>query len=175
MYYYNNKIKFEGEYLNGLKWNGKGFDNNNIIIYELNNGKGHVIEHDNDGKLKLEYLNGRKNGKGKEYNQKGKLIFEGVYLNDLRNGECTEYNYNGELKFVGEYLYGNKLKGKYYIKGKLEYEGEYLYNKKWNGKGYNENGNIIYKLGNGNGRIKEYNEDGILIFEWKKEWKRKTI
>ena len=41
-----------------------------------------------------------------------------------------------------------------YINEKLEYEGEYLYNKKWNGKGYDENGNIIYELINGTGKVK---------------------
>ena len=47
----------------------------------------------------------------------------------------------------------------------MEYEGDYLYNKKWNGNGYDQNGNIIYKLINGNGKIKEYNEYGELEFE----------
>ena len=69
------------------------------------------------------------------------------------------------LIFEGEYLYNHKRRGKEYIKGKLEYEGDYLYDKKYNGKGYNENGNVIYELKNGNGRIKEYNELGNIIFE----------
>ena len=59
-------------------------------------------------------------------------------MNDLRNGKGKEYNYNGKLIFEGEYLYDDKLKGKEYINEKLEFEGEYLYNKKWNGKGYDE-------------------------------------
>ena len=81
----NNKIKFEGEYLNGLKWNGKGYYNNNII-YELKNGKGYVKGYNNDGKLKFEgeYLNGQRNGKGKEYWDDGSLRFEGEYLYGLR-------------------------------------------------------------------------------------------
>ena len=54
--------------------------------------------------------------------------------------------------------YYYKLKGEPYLNGKLEYEGEYLYNKKWNGKGYDENGNIIYELFNGNGKVKEYDD-----------------
>ena len=57
------------------------------------------------------------------------------------------------------------MKGKLYINGKLEYEGEYLYNKKWNGNGYDENGNIIYQLINGNGKVKEYYYNDILKFE----------
>ena len=50
-----------------------------------------------------EYLNGSRNGKGKEY-WKGKLRFEGEYLNGLRNGKGKEYNKDGELVFEGGYL-----------------------------------------------------------------------
>ena len=39
-YYKNGNIKFEGEYLNNKKWNGKLYDLLNNIIYELKNGKG---------------------------------------------------------------------------------------------------------------------------------------
>ena len=46
-----------------------------------------------------EYLNGKRNGKGKEYYDYGKLKFEGEYLNGKRwNGKG--YNKNGEIKFV---------------------------------------------------------------------------
>ena len=31
------------------------------------------------------YLNGKRNGKGKEYDSNGKLIFEGEYLNGKRH------------------------------------------------------------------------------------------
>ena len=39
-----------------------------------------------NGKIKFEgeYLNGKRNGKGKEYNNDGKLIFAGEYLNGKR-------------------------------------------------------------------------------------------
>ena len=36
---------FEGEYLNGEKWNGNGYNNDNII-YSLKNGKGFIKEYD---------------------------------------------------------------------------------------------------------------------------------
>ena len=64
------------------KWNGKGYDENGIIIYELINGNGKVKEY-NENKLiyEGEYLNGKRNGKGKEYDLNDKLIFEGEYLN----------------------------------------------------------------------------------------------
>ena len=45
----------------------------------------------------------------------------------------------------------------------MEFEGEYSYDKKWNGKGYDENGNIIYKLNKGNGKVIEYYPEGKLI------------
>ena len=49
---------FEGEYLNGKRWNGKEYDKNGIIEFEIKNG----------------------NGKGKEYYNDCKLKFEGEYL-----------------------------------------------------------------------------------------------
>jgi len=175
-YHFNGKLRFEGEYLNGLKWNGKGyapFDTN--IEYVLKDGKGYVknfYDHNDyfyfEGNIKLgfegEYLYGKKNGKGKEYDFDGS-IFEGEYLNGKRNGKGREYYPNGKLRFEGEYLYNKKLKGKLYIEDHLEYEGEYLYNKKYNGKGYDKNGNIIYELINGNGKVKEYHYNGKLEFE----------
>ena len=149
------KLKFDGEYLNG-KRNGKGKEYNGYT-----------------GKLKFEgeYTNEERNGKGKEYydydDDDGTLQFECEYLNGQKNGKGKEYYYNGKLEFEGEYLYGHQLKGKNYRNEKVEYEGEYLYGKKWNGKGYDENGNIIYELINGNGKVKEYDYRGELKFEGK--------
>ena len=47
----------------------KGYDKNNNIVYELKEGKGFVKEYDYDGKILFEgeFLNGKSNGKGKEY------------------------------------------------------------------------------------------------------------
>ena len=85
---YYDKLKFEGEYLNG-KRNGKG------------------KEYDYDGKLEFEgeYLNGQRNGKGKEYNYYGHLEFQ--IKNG--NGKVKEYIFNECNKceriiiFEGEY------------------------------------------------------------------------
>jgi len=110
-YYKDNKIKFEGEFKNRLRWNGKGYDNNNHVAYELKNGKGYVKEYDSYDKILVfegEYLNGRKNGKCKEYHLDEKLIFEGEYLNGKRNGNGKEYYSNSNIKFEGEYLRGLK-------------------------------------------------------------------
>ena len=99
---------FKGEYLNGKKWNVKGYNNDGKVDYELKEG----------------------NGKGKEYNYDGKLIFEGEYLNGKRNGKGKEYNYDGKLIF----------------------EGEYKSDKIWNGKGYDQNNNLLYEVKDGMGK-----------------------
>jgi len=182
--YFDNKIIFEGIYFNGKRWNGNGYDNNHNKIYELIDGNGHVIEfHYEEIIFEGNYLNGEKNGKGKEYDYKcnGIIIeFEGYYSNGLKNGKGKEFfnqklygerkeyakYVNGQLLFEGEFLYGYILKGKNYLEGKLEFEGDYLYDKKWNGKGYDKNGDIIYELINGTGKVKEYNYiDKTLEFE----------
>ena len=81
-------MKFEGEYLNGKIWKGKGYNINNLLEFEIENGKGKVKEFDYfSGKLIFEgdYLNGERNGFGKEYSSlDGKLIFEGEYANGKR-------------------------------------------------------------------------------------------
>ena len=183
---YDSKIIFEGEYLNGKRWNGKGIEINNAndLLFEgeyLNgerwNGKGEeYIETKNRYILfyEGEYLNGKKvnsekqfflkNGHNKEYDGDN-LIFEGDFINCKRCGKGIEYDNKGRILFEGEYLNDFRLKGKKYIDGRLEYEGEYLWNKKWNGKGYDENGNKIYEIKNGTGKAKEFDEEGQLIFD----------
>ena len=81
-------------------------------------------------------------------NCNGKLEFEGDYLNGERNGKGKEYENNGILKYEGDYLNGYRNgKGKeYYDNGKLEFEGEYSKGKRWNGKKYNLNGNIEFTI-----------------------------
>ena len=97
----------------------------------------------------------KKNGKGKEYDSEGNLIFEGEYLNDKKEGKGKEYDSIGNLIFEGEYLYDHKKSGKEFHNGNLIYEGEYLFNKKLNGKIYDIKGNT-YEIINGNGKVKEY-------------------
>ena len=126
----------------------KGYDENSNIIYKLINGNGKVKEYKgNQLKFEGEYLNGLKNGKGKEYNCEGNLIFEGEYKNwlkwsgkgydgdnnivyELNNGKgyVKEYNYYSDLVFKGEYVSGQKNgKGKEYeIDVNLKFEGDYL-------------------------------------------------
>ena len=62
-------MQFEGEYLKGQKWNGKVYDKKGNLDYEIKDGKGYVKQYTEDGKLEFEgeYVNGKRNGKGKEY------------------------------------------------------------------------------------------------------------
>ena len=74
------------------------------IIYETSN-RGIIYDVYDNKIFEREFLNGKRNGKGKEYyNELGlSLIFEGEYLNEKRNGKGKEYNENGILKFEREY------------------------------------------------------------------------
>ena len=132
----------------------------NLIKYKIMSGKYIIYEKNNIGKVynsyndellfEGEYLNGKRNGKGKEYNEEGKLIYEGEYLNGKRNGKGKEYDEYGALIFEGEYLNGEKWngKGKEYTTEThaLIFEGEYLNGKKWKGKGYDLNHMCIYEF-----------------------------
>ena len=105
----------------------KGYDENGNIIYKLINGNGKVQEYKgNQLKFEGEYLNGLKNGKGKEFFEKGefhihfkdnnndiyiteKLILEGEYINGLLNGIGKCYRENGTLALEIKFLNGQNF------------------------------------------------------------------
>ena len=147
--YAKGKVVFIGEFLLYKKWNGKGYDENGNVIYEIINGTGKVIEYDEYGNLKFvgEYLNGEKNGYGKEYEMDNKLIFEGEYSKGKKNGKGKEYNNLNGNKFEGEYL-NDKRHGygkRYYDEDLIYFEGEYLNGEEWNGIGVEIEGFWVYK------------------------------
>ena len=84
------------------------------------------------------YLNQKRNGLGKEYNEFGELIFEGEFCKGKRHGKGKEYNRAGNLKFEGEYINGKRNGNgiEYYFNGQIKFEGDYFDGKRWNGKGY---------------------------------------
>ncbi len=57
-------MKFEGDYFNGLRWNGKRYNLEGKEILKIKDGK----------------------GKGKVFDENGNLIFEGKYIIE-RNGK----------------------------------------------------------------------------------------
>ena len=161
--YLSAKIIFDGEYFQGKReGKGKEYDNKGGLIFEG------------------EYSKGKRHGIGKEYNKNGILIFEGEYSKgkkwngilkfqnkdfEIKNGKGIIKEFNDDnLIYEGEYLNGEKNgKCKLYINyNKLIFEGEYLNGKIWNGK-FHINNNL-YEIKNGNISIKEYNNEGSLIF-----------
>ena len=104
--------KISGRYLiqdNNYNY-GKEFTlDKNILVYigGYNNGKrnGKGVEYNENGIFKFEgeFSNGRKNGQGKEYKQDKdngqiKLYFEGNYKNGRKNGKGIVYKYNKRIK-----------------------------------------------------------------------------
>ena len=97
--------------------------------------------------------------KGKEYYTNGIIKYEGTYLNGEKNGNGKEYYYSHARRFHG------KINEKENEESIIFFEGEYLNGKKWNGKGFDKNGEIIFELKDGTGKCQEYNNEGVLIFE----------
>ena len=178
----NHDIYYEIEYLKGKKWNGKIKNIDEDKIYEIKNGNGYIKEdcfYLNDMIFEGLYLNGEKNGYGKEYGyvKDGEfkelyLAFEGEFLNGKRwNGKVKELDKNDQLKFEGELLHGKKWKGQakeYDDSNDLIFEGEYLNGKRWNGKGfeiycdnkseYYFEGEYVNGVKNGNLRIYDFSK-----------------
>ena len=85
--YFGKYLIFDGEYLNGKRWNGRLYTtDDNFSFFEIKNGKGNYIELNFIDRFvfKGEYINGERNGKGKEYTF-GQKIFDGEYLKGKRN------------------------------------------------------------------------------------------
>ena len=110
-----------------------------------------------------EFLNGEKNGKGKEYFFE--QIFEGEYLKGKRNGKFKEYNNKGKLIFEGEYLNGER-NGKwkeYDYSGNVIMEREYLNGKLWNLKEYDKNNILINEINEGKGIITYFVNENLIF------------
>ena len=131
MIIYNKEI----QYILGIDIEDYKKASGRYIIYGIN---GEVKEYKiNTNKLLFEgeYLNKKRNGKGKEYLENGELIYEGEYLNGKKNGKGKEYYFNGQFIHEGEFLNGERNgQGKDYYNNELIFEGEYLKGEK-NGKG----------------------------------------
>ena len=167
-YYFDGSIEFEGEYLNGQRRKGKEFNYFYRLVYEGEylyrirwNGK---ICYTSTNNI-IEIKNNEQNIK--EYNNAGELEFEGEYLNGKRNGKGKEYYPSGVVKFEGEYINGmkNGVGKEYYSNGKLKMECLYLYGKKWDAKIYDKNNKITGEIKDGKGFIQEFDDNKELIFE----------
>ena len=124
----DSKIKYEGEFKDD-KYHGKGIEHfshgefNGTFENGLRMGYGEFTWKNIDKIFKGNYLNNKKNGFGKLYENK-KLIYEGDFRNDKYNGigKCFK---DGEL-YEGYFQNGKFTgKGKYYVRNVLKYEGEF--------------------------------------------------
>ena len=177
----NNKIKFEGEYKNGQKWNGIGYDINGQKQYELKDGSGYIFEYNNNDSLIFEgeVIKGIKTGIAKEYLY-GKLLFEGFYLNGKRNGKGKLYDVNSDesvLIYEGEF-FDDKMQGKgiQYSNGKIFQKGIFFKDCLIKGNIYTNKGilkkEIEYIYFSNNNPFEEflwkgkiYNDKGIIEYE----------
>ena len=140
------KLIFEGQFLNGQRWEGYGKEFNTIINKDKVNFEG-------------EYKKGKRNGKGKEY-------FNNFYDNDIYELLYDDFNKN-TIKFEGNYIDGER-EGEgieYFENGKIKFKGEYSKGKEKNGKGFNIKGEVVYEIQNGEGNIKEYDFRDHLEFD----------
>lgn len=121
-----------------------------------------------DGNVYIGELNkGTPEGKGKLYNQSGKLLFDGIMRNGAPDeGSVKSYYENGKTKFAGSLKNGvENGPGKQYTDdGKLLFDGSFV-------NGYREKGTLYYDNGdmyigpfdhnepNGTGKIVYKNKD----------------
>ena len=125
------------------------------------------------------------NGKGKLYNKKGEIIYEGYFVNGIEegegkritnnyyyigkfikgkmNGEGTIYFKNGNIKYIGDFV-NDKKEGI----GKLFFEDKECYMIENNKKFYMEKGDYFighYKNDKWNGKGALYLKDGRIKYE----------
>ena len=101
-----------------------------------------------------------RNGKGKEYNIRGKLIYQGEYSN---GNKLKGKGYNTKGIPVCEYTNGKKIER--FENGRAIFIGEYLSDRRWNGTGYDNLGNKVFEIKDGKGEGKIYNYASKLLFE----------
>ena len=176
------RILYEGDYIEGKK-HGKGKElfNSKSLIYEgeFSNDKknGQGKEYINETNFVLfdgQYLNGERwEGILREYySPLYFLIFEGEFKKGKKNGKAKEYysvpdesstnkfKFKTKIKFDGNYLDGEK-EGEgieYHKNDKIKFQGVYKKGMKWDGVEYDENGQKIFGIKNGEGKGKLYDD-----------------
>ena len=97
------KLLHEGEFIDDDLKFGKEYNENGKIIKEIKEtGFRKIINSKDNLIFEGEYLNGKLNGKGKEYSNSysNNLLFEGEYLNGKRHGKGKEYNYDDRNNII---------------------------------------------------------------------------
>ena len=94
----------------------------------------------------VEYLNGKANGRVREYTSEGKIYMDAIFKDGHRNGKCSHFYKNGNPFEVTNFINGEKdgIESKYYDDGKLL-------------------ATIIYKKNKVQPGLKEYQKDGTEV------------
>ena len=94
----------------GNKSQSKSLNNDNegeLNLNDVDDAEENINENENN------INNNIKGSEGEEYTIDSNIkIFKGKYLNGKKNGKGKEYNYEGNLIFEGEYLNNQEYKGK---------------------------------------------------------------
>ena len=173
-FYLNGELKYEGEYFNDKReGKGKEYSEEGELIFigkykegEHWNGIKKIFEEfedENEQVIKyVKYISqikkGKMNGKCKEFDKEGNLIYEGEFSEGKRNGDGKEF-FKNNVQFEGEFKEGKKWKGngnEYNEKGNLLFNGTYQNGKRYNGKAYkyfDDDEKLLYEI--------EY-KDGLL-------------
>ena len=110
--------------------------------------------------------NYKKNGKGRDYYENGKIKYEGNFLDDkYEDMEAKFYNENGDL-YIGEFKKG--IKNGNGIIYSIKYEGKFLNGEYTNGKLYYDNGDYYigpFKNGKKEGKGVEYYKNNKLKYK----------
>ena len=149
------------------------FLSKNYIVYEKKNYGKEYIGKTVTLAYEGEYKNGKRNGKGKEYNLEGQLEYEGDFKNGKRDGIGKLYSKGTILVYEGEYKNGKRNgKGKSFQKGKVVFEGEFIDEEIYKGKTYDKYGEVVYESKE-NDIKKQCDNSGNVIFEGEyKNWKK---
>lgn len=156
---------------------GTQYDSSGKVFYEGNykenkkHGYGMILTISGSFKFKGEFENDLRHGKGIDF-KNGKKVFEGFYVEGLRNGQGREYNDLGHEIRNGLWKDDNFVEGnvtEYYPNGNISYKGGKNKKNQFHGYGttYSEEGMEEYCGDFKNGKRSGYGtlfRDGILQY-----------
>ena len=129
-------------------------------------------EHDDGTYSKGVYVNYLKQGEWKKYYSSGKEFIVANYIDDTLEGKVVSYYKNGSIQAENDNLKGklNGISKQFDIKGRPIRDISYQNNLIYGNCIYYENGIIYneqyYKNGIPNGLCKEYDNKGVLRYEY---------
>lgn len=127
---YGKEVYINGEYFVGY------FKN------DLKNGKGKLFNKFNCIKLESEWIDDLAQERKYiiEYYDNGNKKFEGECNGLNKDGKGKEYNYKEEITFEGTFVNDERTKGKIYLKDIIIFNGEFFKNEPYKGVFYYKNG-----------------------------------